>query len=144
LPTSKALSFNWNFGMLLGSIFGLQLITGVFLVFYYSPDSGLAFSSVQYLMVERNLGWLFRLVHFNGASLFFFFLYLHFFKGMFFRRYRLNFVWATGLLLFVCFIAEAFMGYVLVWAQISFWASVVITSLLRVIPFYGGELVSWI
>jgi ubiquinol-cytochrome c reductase cytochrome b subunit len=78
-----------------------------------------------------------RLFHFNGASLFFLFLYLHFFKGLFFGRYRLGFVWVSGLSIFLLLMAEAFMGYVLVWAQIRFWASVVITSLLSVIPFFG-------
>jgi len=85
LPTSKALSFNWNFGMVLGSIFGLQLITGVFLVFYYSPDSGLAFSNVQNLMVKRKLGRKLRIVYFNGGRLFFFFFFFicTFLKGCF-------------------------------------------------------------
>jgi hypothetical protein len=70
--------------MMLGMIFVFQLFSGLFLVFYYSADASLAFFSVQYLMVESNFGWVLRLLHFNGASLFFFFLYLHFFKGLFF------------------------------------------------------------
>jgi quinol-cytochrome oxidoreductase complex cytochrome b subunit len=114
LPTRRALRFNWNFGSMLGMVFILQLVSGLFLVFYYSPDSSLSFSSVQYLMVERNFGWVLRIAHFNGASLFFFFLYLHFFKGLFFNSFRLVFVWFSGLLLFVFLMAEAFMGYVLV------------------------------
>ena len=120
----------------------LQILTGVFLVFYYCPDRGLAFYSVQYIMVESNFGWVLRLFHFNGASFFFVFLYLHFFKGMFFGRFRLRFVWFRGISVFLLLIGEAFIGYVLVWAQISFWASVVITSLLRVIPVYGSVLVN--
>lgn len=72
---------------------------------------------------------------------FFFFLYLHFFKGLFFLSYRLRFVWVSGLTIFLLLIAIAFMGYVLVWAQIRFWASVVITSLLSVIPFFGVSFV---
>lgn len=130
--------------MMLGMVLFLQLLSGFFLVFYYCPDSSLAFFSVQYLMVESNFGWVLRLSHFNGASLFFFFLYMHFFKALFFGRYRLFFVWASGLSLFLFLMGEAFMGYVLVWAQMSFWASVVITSLMRVIPLYGGVLVSWV
>jgi quinol-cytochrome oxidoreductase complex cytochrome b subunit len=99
---------------MLGGVFALQLFTGVFLVFYFSSDSSLAFSRVQYLMLERNFGWIFRLLHFNGARLFFVFLYLHFFKGFFFYSFRLTFVWLRGLFLFLSLIAEAFMGYVLV------------------------------
>lgn len=121
-----------------------QLITGTLLAIYYSADSLLAFNRVQYIMYEVNYGWIFRIFHFNGASLFFIFLYLHFFKALFFNSYRMKLVWATGLTLFLFVMMEAFMGYVLVWAQISFWASVVITSLLSVIPIWGPTLVVWI
>lgn len=144
LPSSKTLSLNWNFGRILGIILVFQLLSGTVLVFFYSPDSVLAFNSVQYIMYESNFGWLFRIFHFNGASLFFVLLYLHFFKGLFFFSYRLKFVWIRGLTLFLLLIIEAFIGYVLVWAQISFWASVVITSLLTVIPVFGSKLVVWI
>jgi ubiquinol-cytochrome c reductase cytochrome b subunit len=99
---------------------------------------------VQYIIYEVNFGWIFRIFHFNGASLFFIFLYLHLFKGLFFRSYRLKHVWASGLTIFLLVIIEAFIGYVLVWAQIRFWASVVITSLLRVIPVWGPAIVTWI
>jgi len=119
-------------------------MTGVFLVFFYSNDVSLAFSRVQYLIYESNYGWLIRICHFNGASLFFFFIYLHFFKALFYFRYRLKIVWLVGLFILLIFIMEAFLGYVLVWAQISFWAAVVITSLLSVIPFYGFKIVFWI
>jgi len=128
----------------LGIVLVLQLFSGLFLVFYFSPDRNLAFFSVQYIIIERNFGWILRLLHFNGASLFFFFLYLHFFKGLFFCSYRLVFVWLSGLTLFLFLIAEAFIGYVLVWAQISFWASVVITRLFSVIPFFGSIFVNWV
>jgi len=114
LPSSKRLRFNWNFGFMLGIILVLQLITGVFLVFFYSADCTLAFYSVNYLIVESNFGFILRLIHFNGASYFFLFLYLHFFKGLFFFSYRLKFVWFSGISLFLLIIAEAFIGYVLV------------------------------
>nr|YP_007890349.1 cytochrome b [Bursaphelenchus mucronatus]AGC41354.1 cytochrome b [Bursaphelenchus mucronatus] len=144
LPTSKSLSLYWNFGSQLALILIFQIFSGTFLVFYYSADSMIAFSSVQYIMTEVNFGWLFRIFHFNGASLFFIFLYLHFFKALFFNSYRLFKVWSSGLVIFLCIMMEAFMGYVLVWAQMSFWASVVITSLLSVIPVWGPMIVSWI
>lgn len=144
LPSSKALTLFWNFGSILGIILVFQIFTGVFLSIYFIPDRLVAFDSVQYIMLEVNYGWVFRIFHFNGARLFFIFLYLHFFKGLFFCSYRLKFVWVSGLLIFLLVIIEAFIGYVLVWAQISFWASVVITSLLSVIPFWGPILVVWI
>nr|UFQ24446.1 cytochrome b [Pingus sinensis] len=144
LPSSKTLSLKWNFGSMLGMVLFFQILTGTFLAFYYSDDSLMAFSSVQYIMSEVNYGWSFRIFHFNGASLFFIFLYLHFFKGLGFCSYRLKKVWLSGILLLFCLILEAFMGYVLVWAQMSFWASVVITSLLTVIPVWGEMIVMWV
>nr|QPF22260.1 cytochrome b [Ophidascaris sp. CYZ-2020] len=144
LPSSKVLTLNWNFGSMLGMVLGFQILTGTFLAFYYSDDSVLAFSSVQYIMYEVNFGWVFRVLHFNGASLFFVFLYMHLFKGLFFMSYRLKKVWASGLVILLLVMMEAFMGYVLVWAQMSFWASVVITSLLSVIPVWGPSIVTWI
>nr|YP_007183193.2 cytochrome b [Dictyocaulus viviparus]AFV32112.2 cytochrome b [Dictyocaulus viviparus] len=144
LPSSKSLSIFWNFGSMLGMILFLQIFTGVFLTFFYVPEGLVAFDSVQYIMYEVGYGWVFRIFHFNGASLFFIFLYLHIFKGLFMCSYRLKKVWMTGLLMFFLIMMEAFMGYVLVWAQMSFWAAVVITSLLSVIPYYGSYLVVWI
>nr|YP_010575566.1 cytochrome b [Varestrongylus eleguneniensis]UZM11406.1 cytochrome b [Varestrongylus eleguneniensis] len=144
LPSSKTLTLGWNFGSMLGMILMFQIFTGVFLTFYYVADGGVAFSSVQYIMSDINLGWVFRVFHFNGASLFFIFLYLHIFKGLFMVSYRLKKVWGSGLLIFLLIMMEAFMGYVLVWAQMSFWAAVVITSLLSVIPIWGQKIVMWI
>lgn len=144
LPSSKRLTIGWNFGSILGFVLVFQLLTGTFLAFYYTADRGLAFSTVQYLMYEINFGWVFRIFHFNGASLFFVFLYLHIFKGLFMFSYRLKHVWMSGLSIYLLLIMEAFMGYVLVWAQMSFWAAVVITRLLRVVPFWGSFLVMWI
>lgn len=144
LPSSKRLTLSWNFGRILGIVLVFQLLTGTFLAFYYTAEGILSFSSVQYIMYEVNYGWVFRIFHFNGARLFFIFLYLHIFKGLFFTRYRLKKVWITGLVIYLLVIIEAFIGYVLVWAQIRFWAAVVITSLLRVIPIWGPRIVIWI
>lgn len=144
LPSRKRLTLSWNFGRMLGIILVFQILTGTFLAFYYTAESLIAFSSVQYIMYEVNFGWIFRIFHFNGASLFFIFLYLHIFKGLYFISYRLKKVWIRGLTIYFLVIIEAFMGYVLVWAQIRFWAAVVITSLLSVIPIWGNIIVTWI
>ena len=144
LPTRKSLSVNWNYGSMLSFALIFQLLSGLFLAFFFVADGGFAFGSVQYIMYETNFGWFFRLAHANGASLFFFFLFLHFFKALFFQSYRLSFVWSSGLVILILFMAEAFIGYVLVWAQIRFWASVVITRLLSVIPFFGPQIVVWV
>lgn len=144
LPSRKSLTLRWNFGRILGIILVFQILTGTFLAFYYTADRLIAFSTVQYIIYEVNFGWVFRIFHFNGARLFFIFLYLHIFKGLFFIRYRLKKVWLSGLTIYLLVIIEAFIGYVLVWAQIRFWAAVVITSLLRVIPIWGPTIVTWI
>nr|YP_009642622.1 cytochrome b [Heterakis dispar]QCI56229.1 cytochrome b [Heterakis dispar] len=144
LPASKALTLNWNFGSMLGMILVVQLLTGLYMSCYYSGDSGLAFDSVQYIMYEVKMGWLARSVHFNNANFFFIFLFLHFFKGLFFQSYRLSGVWILGMTMFVLTMLAAFTGYVLVWAQMSFWAGVVITSLLSVIPIWGPQIVTWV
>lgn len=144
LPSRKSLTLSWNFGRILGIVLAFQILTGTFLAIYYSADRLLAFRRVQYIIYEVNFGWIFRIFHFNGASLFFVFLYLHIFKGLFFISYRLKKVWISGLTIYLLVIIEAFIGYVLVWAQIRFWASVVITSLLRVIPIWGPIIVTWI
>nr|YP_010618320.1 cytochrome b [Clavinema parasiluri]WAX01698.1 cytochrome b [Clavinema parasiluri] len=144
LPSSKSLDLNWNYGSMLGMVLVFQILTGFLLTFFYSNDSFNSFDSVQYIMFEVNGGWLYRVFHFNGASLFFVFIYLHFFKGLFNFSYRLKVVWFSGLLILFVLVLEAFMGYVLVWAQMSFWACVVITSLLSVVPYFGSKLVLWV
>lgn len=144
LPARKSLDLNWNYGSILGIILSFQIFTGFFLRFYYTNDRILSFDSVQYIIYEVNWGWVYRIMHFNGASLFFVFLYLHFFKGLFNFSYRLKGVWLRGLLILIFVILESFMGYVLVWAQISYWACVVITRLVGVVPFFGRDLILWI
>nr|QWK40684.1 cytochrome b [Stephanurus dentatus] len=144
LPSSKSLTIGWNYGSMLGMVLVFQILTGTFLAFYYTADGSMAFGAVQYIMYEVNYGWIFRIFHFNGASLFFIFLYLHIFKGLFMMSYRLKGVWLSGLTIYLLVMLEAFMGYVLVWAQMSFWAAVVITSLLSVIPIWGPSIVMWV
>jgi len=104
----------------------------------------LAFFSVQEIIIEVSGGWLFRLLHANGASFFFVLVYLHFFKGLFYSSFNLVKVWRIGSIILLFLIAEAFLGYTLVWSQISFWAGTVITGLLSVIPLVGKTLVLWV
>ena len=143
-PVSRFLSYAWNLGRFLGLFLITQVIRGIFLTFHYTADSSLAFDSVQYICYEVNFGWLVRMVHFNGASFIFILLYLHIWKGLLLSSYRLKFVWASGFSILFLIIAVAFTGYVLVWSQIRYWAAVVITSLLRVLPVWGESLLLWI
>lgn len=142
LPARKNLTFVWNLGSLLGFIFVVQLLRGVILVFYYSPSS--PFDDVQYIIYDVDIGWLVRSIHFNGARFFFICIYFHIMKGIFFGRFRIGRVWNTGVIMILLFIAVAFIGYVLVYSQISYWAAVVITSLLTILPFWGETVVLWV
>jgi quinol-cytochrome oxidoreductase complex cytochrome b subunit len=121
----------------------LQLLTGFLLTLYYRNDSETAFASVDYIRREVHYGWLVYLLHVNGATLFFGLMYLHIFKGLFFARYRLRRVWFRGFIILILSMATAFLGYVLPNAQIRYWACVVITSLLRVLP-AGSDILLWV
>ena len=114
------LNYFFNLGSLLGLVMVIQVISGVLLVLYYTVEEHLAFNSIQYLIMEVNSGWLVRLLHFNLASFFFLVLFLHLLKAMFYFRSRLKLVWLIGLLIFLLIMMEAFLGYALIWSQISF------------------------
>lgn len=142
-PTRKYLGLGWNLGRFLGLALALQLVTGLLLTLYYRNEASSSFSRVDYICREVHLGWLVRLLHINGASLFFCLLYAHLLKALFFSSCRLKSVWLSGFGLLVLRMAVAFLGYVLVYAQMSYWAAVVITSLLRVLP-GGGDILLWV
>nr|QXT44851.1 cytochrome b [Crassicauda sp. Ningbo-2019]WHL46734.1 cytochrome b [Crassicauda magna] len=142
LPSSYSLSYLWNFGSMLGIMLMSQIFTGFFLTFYYS--SAEAFQSIQYIMYDVDYGWLFRVLHSNGASMFFFCIYIHIFKGLYMSSYRLKLVWISGVIIYFFLMGIAFTGYVLVWAQMSYWAAVVITSLMTSVPYLGKLMVLWI
>nr|YP_009127932.1 cytochrome b [Gongylonema pulchrum]AIY56386.1 cytochrome b [Gongylonema pulchrum] len=142
LPASFSLSYFWNLGSLLGIMLISQILTGFFLTFYYSSlDS---FMTVQYVMFEVKFGWLLRVMHSNGASMFFLCMYAHIFKGLVYGSYRLVMVWLSGVVMYFLMMGIAFTGYALIWGQMSYWAAVVITSLMTSIPFLGKYLVWWI
>lgn len=117
----------------------LQVFSGFLLTLYYGNDPGIAFASVDYVRREVHYGWFIHLLHVNGATLFFGLMYAHIFKGLFFISYRLSVVWFSGFIILVLRMGAAFLGYVLPNAQIRYWACVVITSLLRVLP-GGGDI----
>lgn len=144
LPAPINLSIWWNFGSLLGLCLVIQLLTGIFLAIYYIPHTDLAFPSIAHICRNVNNGWLIRALHANGASLFFLCLYLHVGRGLYYGSYLLINTWNTGILLFLITIASAFLGYVLPWGQISFWAATVITNFFSAIPYIGKALVQWV
>ncbi len=137
---------NFNFWYFFGSLALLvrviQIVTGIFLVMHYKPDAALAFASVEYIMRDVPWGWLIRYMHSTGASAFFVVVYLHMFRGLIYGSYRKprELVWIFGCAIFLCLMAEAFMGYLLPWGQMSYWGAQVIVNLFSAIPFIGPDL----
>lgn len=145
-PTPKNLNYFWTFGGILTVFLALQIVTGIVLVMHYTPHVDLAFASVEHIMRDVNYGWLFRYMHANGASFFFVAVYLHMFRGLYYGSYKepREVLWIIGVLILIVMMATAFMGYVLPWGQMSFWAATVITQLFSAVPFIGDTIVQWL
>jgi len=144
LPSPINISAWWNFGSILGVCLITQILTGLFLAIHYTADVNLAFNSVAHITRDVNYGWLLRVIHANGASFFFIALYAHVGRGIYYSSFKLIYTWSIGVIILFALIATAFIGYVLIWGQISFWAATVITNLLSAIPYLGTYLVQWI
>ena len=143
----KNINFLWAMGMVLAATFGILLVSGIFLLMYYKPDTNLAFDSVNYtIMSEVGYGWLWRHIHGVGASVVFLIIYIHMFTGIYYGSYKRGreLIWLSGMLLFVLFSAEAFSGYMLPWGQMSYWAGMVITNLFSGGGLHADFLVEWI
>lgn len=142
----KNFNFWYFFGSLAMLVLVIQIVSGIFLVMNYKPDAELAFASVEYIMREVPGGWFIRYMHSTGASMFFVVVYLHMLRGLFYGSYRKprELVWIFGVAIFLCLMAEAFLGYLLPWGQMSYWGAQVIVNLFAAIPFVGPELAIWI
>lgn len=142
----KNFNFWYYFGSLALLVLVMQIVTGIFLTMNYKPDAALAFASVEYIMRDVNWGWLIRYMHSTGASMFFVVVYLHMMRGLMYGSFRKprELVWIFGMFIYLALMAEAFMGYLLPWGQMSFWGAQVIISLFGAIPFIGDTLALWI
>src|SRR5579862_3980119 len=145
-PTPRNLNYWWNFGSLAGFMLLVMIVTGIFLAMQYTPSASLAFDSVERIMRDVNYGWLIRYAHANGASMFFAIVYIHIFRGLYYGSYKAprELLWILGVIILVLMIATAFMGYVLPWGQMSYWAATVITSLFSAIPVIGQSIVTFL
>ena len=134
------------FGSLALLVLAMQLVTGIFLTMFYKPGELTSFDSVEYIMREVDYGWLIRYLHSTGASAFFIVVYLHMFRALLYGSYRAprELLWLIGMLVYLALMAEAFMGYVLPWGNMSFWGAQVIVNLFGTIPGIGKPLVEWI
>jgi ubiquinol-cytochrome c reductase cytochrome b subunit len=145
-PQPSNISYLWNFGSLLAFCLIIQIITGVTLGMHYTPNISEAFDSVEHIMRDVNNGWLVRYLHSNTASAFFFLVYLHIGRGLYYGSYKAprTLVWIIGTILFICMMATAFLGYVLPYGQMSLWGATVITNLMSAIPWIGQDIVQFI
>nr|YP_010577896.1 apocytochrome b [Cryptomonas pyrenoidifera]UZP15116.1 apocytochrome b [Cryptomonas pyrenoidifera] len=145
-PTPININYLWNFGSMAGIFLVVQILTGIFLAMHYTPHVDLAFLSVEHIMRDVNNGWLIRYLHANGASMFFAVVYIHVARGIYYGSYQKprGFVWVVGVVILILMMATAFMGYVLPWGQMSFWAATVITNLFSAFPVVGEPIVAWL
>ena len=142
----KNLNFFYIFGSLALLVLVNQVLTGIWLTMNYTPTAEGAFASIEYIMRDVPYGWILRYMHSTGASAFFIVIYLHMFRGLLYGSYQKprELVWVFGMLIYLALMAEAFMGYLLPWGQMSYWGAQVIISLFGAIPVIGGELTQWI
>ncbi len=142
----KNFNFLYFFGSLALIVLVNQIITGLWLTMFYTPNAEQAFSSVEFIMRDINFGWLLRYMHSTGASAFFIVIYLHMFRGLLYGSYQKprELVWLLGMFLYLLLMAEAFFGYLLPWGQMSYWGAEVITSLFGAIPYIGKGLAVWL
>jgi ubiquinol-cytochrome c reductase cytochrome b/c1 subunit len=145
-PTPRNLNYWWTFGSILAFMLMAQIVTGVILAMHYTANVDLAFNSVEHIMRDVNYGWLLRYLHSNGASMFFLAVYIHMFRGMYYGSYKSprEVLWILGVIIYLVMMATGFMGYVLPWGQMSYWAATVITNLFSAIPVVGEPIVTWL
>ena len=144
--TPRNFNFWYFFGGLAVVMLIMQLVTGIFLTMHYKPDAEYAFASVEYIMRDVEWGWFIRYMHSTGASAFFVIIYLHMMRALLYGSYKgpRELIWILGMVLYILLLAEAFMGYVLPWGQMSYWGAQVIISLFGSIPVVGPDLLVWI
>jgi len=145
-PQPSNISYLWNFGSLLAFCLIIQIVTGVTLGMHYTPNVLEAFDSVEHIMRDVNNGWLIRYLHSNTASAFFFLVYLHIGRGLYYASYKAprTLTWIIGTIIFILMMATAFLGYVLPYGQMSLWGATVITNLMSAIPWIGQDIVEFI
>ena len=146
IPTPNNLNWMWIWGIVLMFCLVLQIVTGIVLAMHYTSQVDNAFASIEHIMRDVNAGYMLRYLHMNGASLFFFAVYLHIFRGLYYGSYKAprEITWIIGMLIYLAMMATAFMGYVLPWGQMSFWGATVITGLFGAIPWVGDSIQTWL
>ncbi len=144
--TPRNLNYLWTFGGILTFVLGVQILTGIVLAMHYVPSATDAFDSIEHIRRDVNFGWLIRSLHAVGASMFFFAVYIHMFRGLYYGSYKAprEVLWIIGVLIYLVMMATAFLGYTLPWGQMSFWGATVITNFFSAIPIVGESVVQWL
>ena len=145
-PTPRNLNYFWTFGGILAFCLAVQIVSGIVLAMHYVPSETMAFDSVERIRRDVNYGWLIRSMHAVGASMFFFAVYVHIFRGLYYGSYKAprEVLWIIGVLIYLSMMATAFLGYTLPWGQMSFWGATVITNFFSAIPVVGPKIVTWL
>jgi ubiquinol-cytochrome c reductase cytochrome b/c1 subunit len=145
-PTPRNLNYFWTFGGILAVMLVVQIITGIVLVMHFTPHVDFAFDSIEEIRRDVNYGNIIQKMHQVGASMFFLAVYIHMFRGLYYGSYKAprEVLWMIGVLILLVMMATAFLGYVLPWGQMSYWAAKVITNLFSAIPFFGEPIVTWL
>ena len=145
-PTPRNLNYMWTFGGILTLMLMVQIVSGLVLSMHYQPSDAEAFNSVELIRRDVNYGWLLRNIHAVGASMFFFAVYLHMARGLYYGSYKAprEILWILGVIIFLLMMAAGFLGYALVWGQMSFWGVTVITNLFSAIPLVGTGITKWL
>jgi ubiquinol-cytochrome c reductase cytochrome b/c1 subunit len=145
-PTPRNLNYMWTFGGILMFMLVAQIASGLVLSMHYQPSDAAAFNSVESIRRDVNYGWLLRNIHAVGASMFFLAVYLHMARGLYYGSYKAprEILWILGVIIFLLMMATGFLGYTLVWGQMSFWGVTVITNLFSAIPLVGEGIRTWL
>nr|YP_001936269.1 cytochrome b [Aphrocallistes vastus]ABR58842.1 apocytochrome b [Aphrocallistes vastus] len=144
LPTPSNINYYWNFGSLLRLCMLIQLLTGILLAMHYCPNINMAFDSIAHTTRNVSSGYILRNIHANRASIFFMCVYFHIRRNIYHRTWKNSITWLLGIIIYIIMIITSFIGYVLPWGQMSFWAATVITNLLSAIPYIGNTTVQWV
>ncbi len=145
-PTPRNFNYLWNFGALALFMLVTMIVTGIFLAMQYTPNTDLAFASVDRITRDVNFGWLIRTLHSNGSSMFFLVVYVHIFRGLYYGSYKRprELLWLFGCVIYLLMMATAFLGYTLPWGQMSFWGATVITNFFTALPIVGKAITTWL
>jgi ubiquinol-cytochrome c reductase cytochrome b subunit len=145
-PTPKNLNYWWTFGGILAMCLGIQIVSGIVLAMHYTPETSMAFNSVEHIMRDVPYGWFLRNLHAVGASMFFLAVYIHIFRGIYYGSYKAprEMIWILGMIIYLLMMATGFLGYTLPWGQMSFWGATVITNLFSAIPLVGNTIHEWL